>query len=118
MTRDAAVRAFLLARLGTGAVYAAAPGPAVRGWLAAPPGTVDEVPLRAMGARDVALSLGGLAASDPRPWLRAAAVAEAADALAVLLVARRLPRRQAVVAVVGPALLAALAYVLVGRSGS
>ena len=119
MTGDGAARAFLLARLAVGVVFAAAPGTAGRGWLGVPPGsTTDEVPLRVMGARDVALSLGGLAADDQRPWLRAAAVAETADALAVLLVARRLPARQRVVAVAGPALLAAVAGALGGRARS
>ena len=123
MTGDAVTRGFLLARLAAGAVFTAAPGPAARSWLGTSPPTVTgEVPLRAVGARDVALSLGGLAAGrdggDDRPWLSAAAVAELADPLAVLAVARRLPDRRWVVAVVGPALLAAVAGALGRRAAS
>lgn len=83
-------------RLLVGVTFAVAPGFAQRQWLGAEglPAT-HSVAARAMGARDVALSLGALAAhragGDVRPWLLAAACAEAADAVAVLAVAQHLP---------------------------
>ena len=114
-------RAFVATRLVIGATFALVPELARRGWLGAGPGAVTgSVALRAMGARDVALSVGALvgerARTDVRPWLFAAAWSEAADALAVLAVARQLPREQRVVASVGPALLATLAVTLARRT--
>jgi hypothetical protein len=109
--------AFLLFRLVTGASFAVAPQIARRGWLGAtsPSGT-DVVSLRAMGARDVAVSLGALVAlrrgGDARPWLLAAAFAEAADSLAVLAITPPLPARKRAIAAGGPALLAATAVII------
>ena len=84
--------AFVATRLVIGATFALVPQLAQRGWLGAGPGAVTgSVALRAMGARDVALSVGALvgehAWTDVRAWLFAAAWSEAADALAVLAVA-------------------------------
>lgn len=106
--------ALLLFRLVAGATFAVAPQLAQRRWLGSTsPGGKDVVSLRAMGARDVALSLGALAAlrrgDDVRPWLWAAGFSEAADSLAVLTMARPLPASQRVIAAGGPALLAAAA---------
>ena len=108
-------------RLVIGATFALVPQLAQRGWLGVGSGAVTgSVPLRAMGARDVALSVGTLAAdrarSDVRPWLLAAAWSEAADALAVVAVARHLPPVQRVVASAGPASLAGLAVTLARRT--
>lgn len=121
MELSTARRAFVATRLVIGATFALVPELARRGWLGAGPGAVTgSVALRAMGARDVALSVGALvgerARTDVRPWLFAAAWSEAADALAVLAVARQLPREQRVVASVGPALLATLAVTLARRT--
>ncbi len=69
-----------------------------------------------MGMRDVALSLGALAADrageNPVMRLRAAAAAEAADALAVLAVRRDIPSPTRAVAVAGPTVLAIVALAL------
>ena len=52
---------------------------------------------RMLGARDVALGVGGYLALDDPPvaatWLRMAAAADAVDAAATLLAARHLPKR-------------------------
>ncbi len=110
-------RSFVTLRLLVGATFAGAPGLAHRRWLGTTPGDgATSVPLRAMGVRDVALSLGALAADrageHPAAWLRAAAAAEAADALAVLAVRRDIPPRARTVAAVGPAVLAVVALAL------
>jgi hypothetical protein len=104
-------------RLLVGATFAAAPESAHRYWLGiAPRHAATTVPLRAMGMRDVALSLGALAADrageDPATWLRSAAAAEAADALAVFTVRRDIPPSARAVAVVGPGVLAMVALAL------
>ncbi len=69
-----------------------------------------------MGVRDVVLGLGALAAErageNPATWLRAAAAAEAADALAVFVVRRDIPPSSRAVAVAGPAVLAIVALAL------
>jgi hypothetical protein len=110
-------RSFVTLRLLVGATFAGAPELAHRRWLGSTPrDTAASVPLRAMGVRDVALSVGALAADrvggNPAAWLRAAAAAEAADALAVLAVRRDIPARARTVAAVGPAVLAVVALAL------
>ena len=120
MERAATRTAFIAFRLLTGVTFLAAPGSAQRQWLGSAdgPGT-GSVAARGMGARDVALSVGALGAQrsggDERSWLLAAACAEAADALAVLAVARHVPTPQRFVAAAGPAALAAVALALARR---
>ncbi len=114
MTRSTARRCFLALRLAAGIVFAVAPSFAHRQWLGADPdGAATTVPLRAMGARDIALSAAALLAErrgrDTSSWLHAAAAAEAADALAVLAVRRTLPMPAPATAAVGPAILAVIA---------
>jgi hypothetical protein len=114
MTRSTARRCFLALRLAAGIVFAVAPSFAPRLWRGADPdGAATTVPLRAMGARDIALSAGALLSErrgrNASPWLHAAAVAEGADALAVLAVRRALSTPAPASAVVGPAVLAAIA---------
>ncbi len=124
MNLDAAARAYVLMRLLVGATFASVPSLAQRLWLGTTITTdgdhISAVPLRTMGARDVALSAGALAAgrarSDPSAWLLAAALAEAADALAVLAVARQLPRAHRMVAAAGPAVLAVVGFALARRA--
>jgi len=81
---------------------------------------------RAVGARDLALGLGGLQAltrndgSAARPWLAAAAVCDAVDFGATWTAGRAIPRqaRTGVLAIAGVfSLLSAIAAVAVGRSG-
>src|SRR5918999_908459 len=80
---------------------------------------------RAVGARDLALGLGGLQAlprndGSARPWLAAAAVCDAVDLGATWTAGRTIPRqaRNGVLAIAGvSALLSATAAVGIGRSG-
>ena len=80
---------------------------------------------RAVGARDLALGLGGLQAltrndGSARPWLAAAAVCDAVDFGATWTAGRAIPpqARSGVLAIAGVAsLLSAIAAVGAGRSG-
>lgn len=80
-----------------GATLVATPSLVARTWLG-PDGrsAATKVALRAMGARDLAIGVGGLRAIDRgesvAPWLLAGIVADAADAGATLLAFRHLPR--------------------------
>ena len=117
MTSQGRREAFLVMRLVIGAAFALAPQLAQRRWLGSRSDSgTGSVSLRAMGARDVALSVGALAATrrggDARPWLLAAGFSEAADSLAVLAVATQLSPRQRVIAAGGPALLAVAAVTI------
>ena len=81
---------------------------------------------RAVGARDLALGLGGLQAvarddGSARPWLAAAAVCDAVDFGATWTAGRGIPRqaRNGVLAIAGvSAFLSAIAAVGLGRSGN
>lgn len=84
-------------RLLIGAVLLAAPTAAGRRWIgddAERPGTA--VVLRGLGARDLAIGLGVLAALDTdapvQRWLEAGAIADLADGTAMALVGDGLPR--------------------------
>ncbi len=109
-------------RFLVGATFASLPSLAQRLWLGTTitTGEPTSVPLRAMGARDMALSAGALAAgragSNPGAWLLTAALSEAADALAVVAVARQLPMAQRTVAAAGPAMLAVVGLALARRA--
>jgi hypothetical protein len=80
---------------------------------------------RAVGARDLAVGLGGLQAltrndGSARPWLAAAAVCDAVDFGATWTAGRGIPHqaRTGVLAIAGvSALLSAIAAVGIGRSG-
>jgi hypothetical protein len=80
---------------------------------------------RAVGARDLAVGLGGLQAlrrgdGSARPWLAAGAVCDAVDFGATWTAGRGIPRqaRNGVLAIAGAsALLSAVAAAGVGRSG-
>ena len=80
---------------------------------------------RAVGARDLALGLGGLQAlrrhdGSTRPWLAAAAVCDAVDFGATWTAGRAIPRdaRNGVLAIAGvSSLLSAIAAVGLGRAG-
>jgi hypothetical protein len=81
---------------------------------------------RAVGARDLALGLGGLQAlrredGSARPWLAAAAVCDLVDFGATWTAGRTIPRqaRNGVLAIAGAsALLSAIAAAGAGRSGA
>jgi hypothetical protein len=113
-------------RLLFGVAFIAQPKLMERAWIgkqARLPGA--QLLTRAVGARDLALGLGGLQAlprddGSARPWLAAAAVCDAVDFGATWTAGRGIPRqaRNGVLAVAGVfSLLSAIAAVGLGRSG-
>jgi hypothetical protein len=113
-----------LGRLLFGVAFIAEPKLMDRGWIgkqARLPGA--QVLARAVGARDVALGLGGLQAltrddGSARPWLAAAAICDAVDFGATWAAGRGIPRqaRSGVLAVAGVfSLLSAIAAAGIGR---
>jgi hypothetical protein len=94
MSSASLARLVAAARLGFGIGLIAAPGRVTARWLgadAARPGT--QVVTRGLGARDVALGAGALAAGEPElvPWVAAAIVSDAVDCIATLAAGRSLP---------------------------
>jgi hypothetical protein len=94
-------------RAAIGAACLAAPQPTVRGWIGADASrTGAQLLARALGAREVVLGLGAIAAMQrgrgARAWLAGAALCDATDLTVTLLLRDRLPRP-------GAALVAALA---------
>lgn len=115
-----------LGRFVVGVAFIAEPKLMERGWIgkqARLPGA--QLLTRAVGARDLALGLGGLQAltrdnGSARPWLAAAAVCDAVDFGATWTAGRGIPRqaRSGVLAIAGVfSLLSAIAAVGLGRSG-
>jgi hypothetical protein len=115
-----------LGRLAFGVAFIAEPKLMERAWIgkqARLPGA--QLLTRAVGARDLALGLGGLQAlarddGSVRPWLAAAAVCDAVDFGATWTAGRGIPRqaRTGVLAIAGvSSLLSAIAAVGLGRSG-
>jgi hypothetical protein len=85
-----------LGRVGFGAAMLISPGLVARAWggpAGGEPGA--RVLTAAVGARDVAIGLGVLSAlrsgARPGPWLRASALADAADFAATMRAGRELP---------------------------
>src|ERR671931_46496 len=86
-------------RLLFGVAFIAEPNLMERGWIgkqARVPGA--QVLARAVGARDLALGLGGVQAvarddGSARPWLAAAAICDAVDFGATLAAGHRLPQQ-------------------------
>jgi hypothetical protein len=115
-----------LGRLVFGVALIAEPKLMERAWIgkqARLPGA--QLLTRAVGARDLALGLGGLQAltrndGSARPWLAAAAVCDAVDFGATWTAGRGIPRqaRGGVLAIAGVvSLLSAIAAVGLGRPG-
>jgi hypothetical protein len=113
-------------RLLFGVAFIAEPKLMERAWIgkqARLPGA--QLLARAVGARDLALGLGGLQAltrndGSARPWLAAAAVCDVVDFGATWKAGRAIPRpaRSGVLAIAGvSSLLSAIAAVRIGRSG-
>jgi hypothetical protein len=113
-------------RLVFGVAFIAEPKLMERAWI----GKQGRLPgaqllTRAVGARDLALGLGGLQAltrndGSARPWLAAAAVCDAVDFGATWTAGRGIPRqaRTGVLAIAGVfSLLSAIAAVALGSSG-
>jgi hypothetical protein len=115
-----------LGRFVFGVAFIAEPKLMERAWIgkqARLPGA--QLLTRAVGARDLALGLGGLQAltrddGSARPWLAAAAVCDAVDFGATWTTSRGIPgqARNGVLAIAGVfSLLSAIAAVALGRSG-
>jgi hypothetical protein len=115
-----------LGRFFFGVAFIAEPKLMERAWIgkqARLPGA--QLLTRAVGARDLALGLGGLQAlsrndGSERPWLAAAAVCDAVDFGATWTAGRGIPRqaRNGVLAIAGVfSLLSAIAAVGLGRPG-
>jgi len=115
-----------LGRFVFGVAFIAEPKLMERAWIgkqARLPGA--QLLARAVGARDLALGLGGLQAltrddGSARPWLAAAAVCDAVDFGATWTAGRGIPRqpRSGVLAIAGVfSLLSAIAAIGLGRSG-
>jgi hypothetical protein len=116
-----------LGRLLFGVAFIAEPNLMERAWIGKQvrlPGA--QLLTRAVGARDLALGLGGLQAlprndGSARPWLAAAAVCDAVDFGATWTAGRGIPRqaRTGVLAIAGVfSLLSAIAAVGIARSGN
>ncbi len=114
-----------LGRLLVGVAFIAKPKVMEPSWIgrqARLPGA--QVLARAVGARDLALGLGGVQAvargdGSAQPWLGAAAICDAVDFGATLAAGRRIPRqaRNGVLVIASVfSLLSALSAVALGRS--
>jgi hypothetical protein len=90
MSPSTATRLFAAGRIAYAVGLLALPGPVGSSWIEADAGRpAAQVGLRALGARDLALSAGILAFADDaerlRPWLWATAGSDCADVAATLL---------------------------------
>jgi hypothetical protein len=99
MDHRAVARISAAGRVAIGAALLAVPHLVTRSW-AGEPGTTPGGKLlgRTLGARDLVLGLGvidALGKGDPsaRNWVRAAALADSADAVATVIAYRHLPKR-------------------------
>jgi hypothetical protein len=102
----AVAKAIAVGRIGLGVAFTLAPGLALRVW----PGdgshehAVSRFLARSTGGRDLAIGIGTLVAlskdTPVRGWLEAGMLADAVDAVAVLGVARSVPRSRALLAFV------------------
>jgi hypothetical protein len=86
-----------IGRLAMGGALALAPGAVAGAWVGRPGRTPGgRVVATAMGARDAAIGLGLLDAlrsgREPGPWLRAAALSDAADLVATVRARGAVPR--------------------------
>ena len=83
-----------LARFGVGVAMLVLPRRMARNWLGDGEWQGTPVAMRAIGARDIAISVGTMTAlengGDTGAWLRAGATADAADAAALVLAFRNL----------------------------
>ena len=114
---DATVKAVAIARIALGMSYLATPSLALRLWPGRPADSDPDAALLRMmarhtGGRDIAIGLGALLAqrhdAPVRGWLEAAMLADAVDALSIVIAWRHLPRTTAVL-MLGAALGAAVA---------
>jgi hypothetical protein len=123
MTAALTARLVAAARIGFGAGLVLAPGRLTSVWLgpdSAAAGT--QTVSRGLGARDIALGAGALAAPDSqlRAWVLAGVAADAADLVATVAAGESLPRRGRLVvgAVAGAGVaLGAAAWAQLGSQG-
>jgi hypothetical protein len=119
LSRKAAI-AVLSLRIAYGAALIAAPARTTRSWLGAAAKGGGSVPTRALGAREIALHAGGIAAllaDEPvQPWLVASIVGDLADIGSTIAASGDLPDgatgKTAVVAGASAALTAGVAATL------
>lgn len=99
------VKAVGLGRIALGVGYSLTPALALKAWPGRPSSTPADAALlkmmaRSTGGRDISLGLGVLFAQKHngavRGWLEAAMLADVADAVAILLAFKHLPRARAV----------------------
>lgn len=97
MSVPALIAGFALVRVAYGAGVIAAPERVARGWIGDDAARAPvKIAIRALGARDVALSIGALAQADERgagPWLLAAAACDCVDLAATLAAGDALTQR-------------------------
>ncbi len=116
-------KAIAAGRMALGASYSLAPGLALRLWPAKGSHTDPAARFlaRSTGVRDLAIGVGTLFAlqkdAPVRGWLEAGALADAGDAVAVVLGARHLPRARAVLAFAAAAGTVVVTRRLVGALG-
>jgi hypothetical protein len=89
-------RLLSIGRIAIGGLLFVAPRRAARAWTTESNGSaISALAVRGLGARDVAIGMGTLAAleggGDSSRWLKAGAAADATDALSVLVNFGRLP---------------------------
>jgi hypothetical protein len=102
---DATVRAVGVGRIALGTSYLLAPGMALKLWpgrasTTDADGAMLRMMSRSIGGRDIGLGLGVILAQKHdgpvRGWLEAAMLADVADAVAILLAIKHVPRTRAV----------------------
>jgi hypothetical protein len=109
-------------RIAYAVALLAAPGRTARPWLGAAPATPGgEVAVRGLGARDLAISAGALAAAtrggQPRWWLAACAASDGVDVVATLAAdGEGLPTRAKLGTAIAAGVFGAAAAALAARS--
>jgi hypothetical protein len=94
MTAPLIARVVAAARIGFGVALVVSPGRVTSLWLGSDAGRPGaRVVTRGLGARDVALGIGALAAADSQlqPWVAAAIVADTADLVGTVGAGKSLP---------------------------
>lgn len=120
MNKSTVLRGFGLSRVAFGLWLALAPQKPGEMWFggAEHPASTSAL-LRSVGGRDVGLGLG--LASDPRPgspWVKVGIIADAVDAVAVVLNRDRLPTKNFMTGLLGALLYTVVAAVVVASGDS
>lgn len=114
MKTSALIRAFGLSRMALGLWLALAPRRPGELWFGEPDPEASGIALlRCVGGRDLGIGLGLAAnATADSLWLKVGIVADAVDAAATLLASPRMPRKSALIGVIGGAAYAAIGILL------